>query len=179
MQAQTPEVSGEKATTPRYDTIVIRGAQGKSIPKEVDGGEVVAWSQGHSLAAMDALEEFVDNIAAGNCDQPDHLTQGAAEAMDLMRRRRDLGWDADEQSSEPVEASDGWTHEKPKVPGAYWVRGNLLQADALVQVKEVSGVLWCNLHTSTSEQNFDFTIRQLSDDFEWLGPLMPQEPANA
>ncbi|MFV2945282.1 hypothetical protein [Pseudomonas japonica] len=95
MQVETPEVSAQKATTPRYDTIVIRGATGKTIPKEVDGGEVVAWSLGHELAALDALEYFVDNLAAGNCLQPTHLTRGAAEARNLMRRRRVMGWDAD------------------------------------------------------------------------------------
>lgn len=96
MQTQTPEVSVEKATTPRYDTIVIRGAQGKTVPKEVDGGEVVSWSQGHSLAAMDALEEFVDDLAAGDCSYPAELTERANQAMALMRRRRELGWDAEE-----------------------------------------------------------------------------------
>ncbi|TIH10805.1 hypothetical protein [Pseudomonas leptonychotis] len=172
MQAQTPEVSSEKATTPRYDTIVIRGAKGQNVPKEVDGGEVVAWSRGHELAAMDALEEFVADMADGNCSQPEHLTHGAAYAMNLMRRRRDLGWDAGEPNPERVSV-DGWTHDKPAAPGAYWVRGNLLQADALVQVKEFSGALCCNLHGITSEQKFGFTIHQLSEDFEWLGPLAP------
>lgn len=101
MQAQTPEVSSKKANTPRYDTIVIKGAKGQNVPKEVDGGEVVAWSVGHGLAAMDALEEFVDDLAAGNCHQPAYLNQGAADAMNLMRRRRVLGWDADEPTGQP------------------------------------------------------------------------------
>ncbi|OVZ01708.1 hypothetical protein CDO39_19685 [Pseudomonas aeruginosa] len=39
MQVQTPEVGAEKASTPRYDTIVIRGATGKDVPREVDGRE--------------------------------------------------------------------------------------------------------------------------------------------
>lgn len=221
MQAQTPEVSSEKATTPRYDTIVILGATGQTIPKEVDGGEVVAWSHGHALAAMDALEEFVDDMAAGNCNQPAHLTQGAADAMNLMRRRRVLGWDADEPNeqppadwktavaraeatvrkvfegcddeareaieyfaamllaSEPAETTEqpptDWTHNKPTLPGAYWIRGNLLLTDALVEVKLVDGVLWCNLHQVNTELRFGngFTVEQLNPDFEWLGPLAP------
>ncbi len=67
---------------------------------------------------------------------------------------------------------DEWTREKPTVPGAYWVRGNGLP-DALVVVKYDEGELWCNLHMSTTEQNFGygFTIEQLDDRFEWLGPL--------
>jgi hypothetical protein len=96
MQVNPQEVSTEKATTPRYDTIVIRGATGQTIPQEVDGGEVVAWSLGHGLAAMDALEAFVDDLAAGNCHQPGHLTLDAADALNLMRRRRAIGWEADE-----------------------------------------------------------------------------------
>lgn len=96
MQAQTPEVSTEKATTPRYDTIVIRGAKGKTVPKEVDGGEVVSWSQGHDLAAMDALQEFVDDLAAGNCSCPAELTERANQVLAHVERRRKLGWDADE-----------------------------------------------------------------------------------
>lgn len=96
MQAEPKEVSADKATTPRYDTIVIRGATGQTIPKQVDGGEVVSWSVGHGLAAMDALEEFVSDLADGNCNQPPHLTQGAANAINLMRRRNALGWEVDE-----------------------------------------------------------------------------------
>ncbi|MEA1606126.1 hypothetical protein [Pseudomonas spirodelae] len=221
MQAQTPEVSSEQATTPRYDTIVIKGAKGKNVPKEVDGGEVVAWSVGHGLAAMDALEEFVDDLAAGNCHQPAYLHQGAADAMNLMRRRRVLGWDADEPTgqppadwktavalavatahhvfedceeearnaieylaalmlaSEPADITEqphtDWTHNKPTLPGAYWIRGNLLRADALIEVKRVDDELWCNLHLVNTEHRIEygFTIDQISPDFEWLGPLAP------
>lgn len=101
MQVETPEVGVPKANTVRYDTIVIRGATGQTIPREVDGGEVVAWSLGHGLAAMDALEEFVDVLAAGNCHLPPDLTQDAAEAINLMRRRRAIGWDADVATEQP------------------------------------------------------------------------------
>jgi len=200
-------------SSPRYDTIVICGAKGETVPKEVDGGEVVAWSRGHGLAAMDALEEFVDDLAAGNCNQSTHLTQGAADALNLMRRRRAIGWDADEPeqpsadwktavaraeatarlvfgaadpdamqaidymaglllANEPA-APSKWTHEKPTQPGAYWIRGNLFQEDALVQVKLVDGVLSCNLHQVNSDPGFEYgyTIEKMNKDFEWLGPL--------
>lgn len=98
MQVETPEVGAQKATTPRYDTLVVRGAAGKTVPREVDGGEVVAWSQGHGLAAMDALEVFVDDLADGSYHG---LAQGAADALNLMRRRRAIGWDADVVAEEP------------------------------------------------------------------------------
>lgn len=101
MQVNQPQGGTAEATTPRYDTIVICRSTGHTIPQEVDGGEVVAWSLGHGLAAMDALEEFVDDLAAGNCHQPAHLTQGAADALNLMRRRRAIGWEADEPTQQP------------------------------------------------------------------------------
>ncbi|AGL83815.1 hypothetical protein DMX09_25410 [Pseudomonas protegens] len=101
MQVNQPQGGTAEATTPRYDTIVICRSTGQTIPQEVEGGEVVAWSLGHGLAAMDALEEFVDDLAAGNCRQPAHLTQGAADALNLMRRRRAIGWEADEPTKQP------------------------------------------------------------------------------
>ncbi|MDH0894660.1 MULTISPECIES: hypothetical protein [unclassified Pseudomonas] len=66
-----------------------------------------------------------------------------------------------------------WTHHKPDQQGAYWIRGNSLEAPALVQVKLCDDGLWCNLHIRTTEPNFEygFSIAQLNDQFEWLGPL--------
>lgn len=98
MQVETPEVGAQKANTLRYDTLVIRGASGQTVPREVDGGEVVAWSLGHGLAAIDALEEFVNDLADGSYHG---LAPGAANALNLMRRRRALGWDADVVAQEP------------------------------------------------------------------------------
>lgn len=92
MQVNQPQGGNAEATTPRYDTIVIRGAQGKTVPKEVDGGEVVSWARGHSLAAMDALEHFVDDLAAGDCSYPEAITKRAQFALDLMTSRLDKGW---------------------------------------------------------------------------------------
>ncbi|HGQ7289481.1 TPA: hypothetical protein ACL1SV_002014 [Pseudomonas aeruginosa] len=66
MQANQPQGGDAKASTPRYDTIVIRGATGKDVPREVDGGEVVSWARGHELAAGDALLEFVNYVADGD-----------------------------------------------------------------------------------------------------------------
>lgn len=95
MQVNQPKGSTAEATTPSYDTIVIRGALGNTVPKEVDDGEVVSWSRGHELAAMDALEEFVEDIAAGDGSLPEAITTRAQSALDLMTRRRNQGWDAE------------------------------------------------------------------------------------
>jgi hypothetical protein len=97
MQANQPKGSTQKATTPRYDTIVIRGAMGNTVPKEVDGGEVISWSRGHELAAGDALLEFVNYVADADCGISPELSAKAREALDLMERRNRLGWEADEQ----------------------------------------------------------------------------------
>lgn len=76
---------------------------------------------------------------------------------------------------------NSWTHDKPTQPGAYWIRGNLLRADALIEVKLVDDELWCNLHLVNTEHRIEygFTIDQLSPDFEWLGPLMPKAVPHA
>ncbi|WP_171891618.1 hypothetical protein [Pseudomonas aeruginosa] len=97
MQANQPQGGSAKASTPRYDTIVIRGATGKGVPREVDGGEVVSWARGHELAAGDALLEFVNYVADGDCGITPELSTKARKALDLMERRSRLGWEADEQ----------------------------------------------------------------------------------
>lgn len=97
MQVNPQEVSADKATTPRYDTIVIRGATGKEVPQTVDGGEVVSWARGHELAAGDALLEFVNYMADGDCGINPELSDKARKALDLMERRSRLGWEADKQ----------------------------------------------------------------------------------
>ncbi|HHZ7667343.1 TPA: hypothetical protein ACWL5G_006399, partial [Pseudomonas aeruginosa] len=95
--ANQPQGGSAKASTPRYDTIVIRGATGKDVPREVDGGEVVSWALGHELAAGDALLEFVNYVADGDCGITPELSTKARKALDLMERRSRLGWEADEQ----------------------------------------------------------------------------------
>lgn len=95
-QAVERQDDHSKSTAPRYDTIVIRGAKGNTVPQEVDGGEVVSWSQGHELAAFDALRELVEDLAAGDDSYPEEITERAQFALSLMERRREKGWDADE-----------------------------------------------------------------------------------
>lgn len=115
MQAQTPEVSAEQATTPRYDTIVIRGALGKEIPHTVDGGEVVSWARGHELAAGDALLEFVNYVADGDCGIGPELSAKARQALDLMERRSAQGWDADEEPEDWQAAVNRAAHQAREV----------------------------------------------------------------
>lgn len=115
MQAQTPEVSAEQATTPRYDTIVIRGAIGKEVPRTVDGGEVVSWARGHELAAGDALVEFVNYVADGDCGIGPELSAKARKALDLMERRSAQGWDADEEPEDWQAAVNRAAHQARKV----------------------------------------------------------------
>lgn len=146
MQAQTPEVSGEKATTPRYDTIVIRGATGKTVPREIDGGEVVAWSAGHELAALDALQEFVDDLAAGNCDQHSRLTNEAAAALNLMHRRRAIGWAADEPADNPP--ADWKTAVARAVATARKVFGEDDTGEAMEAIRYMEAVLLTNEPTT-------------------------------
>ena len=66
-----------------------------------------------------------------------------------------------------------WTHNKPEVAGAYWVRGNGLDQAALIQIVDDAEGLLCNLHQRTSESDFGFwyAVSDLSDSFEWSGPL--------
>ncbi|QUE75805.1 hypothetical protein [Stutzerimonas stutzeri] len=115
MQAQPPEVSAEQATTPRYDTIVIRGALGKEIPRTVDGGEVVSWARGHELAAGDALLEFVNYVADGDCGIGPELSAKARKALDLMERRSAQGWDADEEPEDWQAAVNRAAHQAREV----------------------------------------------------------------
>nr|DAH57279.1 MAG TPA: hypothetical protein [Caudoviricetes sp.] len=68
-----------------------------------------------------------------------------------------------------------WTNKKPVVPGAYWIRGNGLDQDALIQVVVDECELRCNLHQRTTETDFGYgyALSDLDEGFEWLGPLFP------
>lgn len=123
MQANQPKGSTQKATTPRYDTIVIRGALGKTIPKEVDGGEVISWARGHSLAAMNALENFVDDLAAGDYLYPEAITKRAQSALDLMNSRLDKGWgeEGSVMNYDPnLTCSGNMATQKVRLTFGYW-----------------------------------------------------------
>ncbi|GEM_PF-5837653 len=89
------------------------------------------------------------------------------------------------ESTQPAAAQEAvaWSKTKPTVEGAYYVRGfNLFQPaqyEALVQVRthhfdgEPAPELVCNIHESTSNEDMDdwSPMVEMSDDFEWLGPL--------
>ncbi len=76
-----------------------------------------------------------------------------------------------------------WSKTKPTAEGAYYVRGfnlfQLAQYEALVQVRthhfdgEPAPELVCNIHESTSNEDMgDWSpMVDMSDDFEWFGPL--------
>lgn len=76
---------------------------------------------------------------------------------------------AEQPQGEPV----AWSTVKPTAPGAYWVRGNGLGQEALIQVIDNDGELRCNLHQRTTGADFGwgYAVADLSEDFEWLGPL--------
>lgn len=80
-----------------------------------------------------------------------------------------------QQQGEPV----AWTNNKPHMPGAYWIRGNGLDRDSLIEVVDDAGGLLCNLHQRTTEADFGYgySIDDLSDEFEWRGPLYAEQPA--
>lgn len=89
---------------------------------------------------------------------------GRDKAVELWNAR------AEQHQGEPV----AWSAVKPVSPGAYWIRGNGLDQEALVQVIN-DGELRCNLHQRTTEADFDwgYAVSDLSPEFEWLGPLYP------
>ncbi|WHS62235.1 hypothetical protein [Pseudomonas sp. G2-4] len=103
MQIDQSQDSTEEAAVTCYHTLVFRGALGSVIPKKVDGGEVISWSRGHELAAMEALEEFVEDLAADGCLYPASITERAQKVLDLMKLRRVHGWYAEAATVRAVE----------------------------------------------------------------------------
>lgn len=145
MQAQTPEVSGEKATTPADELRLVSVEQLQKIHRELDACQKVICLAGCRPRVPNGFD-------------PAYVT-GAQEQLKVIE--------------ELMKQEPSWTHEKPTQPGAYWIRGNSLEEPALIQVKQDCGDLWCNLHMRTTEPDFGYgySIAQLSDQFEWLGPL--------
>lgn len=79
----------------RYDTLVIEGATGTTVPREVDGGRVVSWARGHALAELEPLEVFVQSLANGDyIDLPGDALQLMAEgALARCDRQRKVGYE--------------------------------------------------------------------------------------
>ena len=84
-----------------------------------------------------------------------------------------------------------WIKTKPTAEGAYYVRGfnlfQIAQYEALVQVRmhhfdgEPAPELVCNIHESTSNEDMGewSPMVDMSDDFEWFGPLYAAPVAEA
>ncbi len=88
----------------RYDTLVIRGATSKEVPREAAGCEVVAWSAGHAIAEAGPLEEFVSGLANGDWySDVEAIATEAQRVLELAHRQRDQGW----LSSNNEEKSNG------------------------------------------------------------------------
>lgn len=85
----------------RYETLVVRGATSKDVPREAAGGEVVAWSAGHALAEQGPLEEFVQALADGDhaFENIDIIQAKASKVLELSNRQREHGWLDNEEKS--------------------------------------------------------------------------------
>lgn len=68
-------------TTTKYDTLVVEG-MGESIPREVGGMRVAAWSNGHALRRSEDLKSFIRKVAAGQFLYPE---QAASDLMERMK----------------------------------------------------------------------------------------------
>lgn len=96
-----------------------------------------------------------------------------------------------ESKAAAAQEAVAWSKTKPTAEGAYYVRGfnlfQLAQYEALVQVRthhfdgEPAPELVCNIHKSTSNAEMDdwSPIVEMSEDFEWLGPLVAAPVAAA
>lgn len=154
MQVNQPQGGSAEASTPAADLRLVSVQQLQKIHRDLDACQKVIWLAGCRPRVPSGFD-------------PAYVT-------DAQERLKEI-----EALLTAQDAPSKWTHDKPTQPGAYWISGNLLQADALVQVKLLDGVLWSNLHQVNTEQSFEygFTIEQLSNDFEWLGPLVANTSA--
>ncbi|MBP7657406.1 MAG: hypothetical protein KA742_12785, partial [Pseudoxanthomonas sp.] len=107
-----------------------------------------------------------------DCDDP-------GEAIDVLRER----YEAQAQGGGDV----AWSTNKPSHPGVYGVRGFNLgatpeeQFEAIVAVRLYEGDLICNLHESTSEDDFDrwTLVEDCNDGFEWCEFTPASAPPSA
>jgi len=81
-------------------------------------------------------------------------------------------------------AGGEWVIGSPAVPGIYRVRGwHVGEPDgtAVVEVVDLDGVLWCNLHCENSERDVEGewdTVADFNQRFEWqLLSTLPPPPA--
>lgn len=81
----------------RYDTLVIKNATDKAVPREAAGGQVVSWAAGHALAEMHPLEVLVKALAEGYMLCSEEVCEEARRALDLAARQRRAGYVEDYQ----------------------------------------------------------------------------------
>lgn len=155
MQAQTPEVSTEKATT---------AAVKKTLTLEV-------------IAGMEGPSAYIDDHRIAGPKpwgggQVKHNFK--VKLTELLRAVPGLTY---AQNAQP---SSGWTNKKPTIPGAYYVRGFRLgeinYRPALVEVDYgKQRQLICNINERNSEDDLRewSYLEDCADRFEWLGPLVP------
>lgn len=65
----------------RYDTFVVRNSTDPNIPRELAGGEVTAWAEGHRLDTLDACRAFIESIACGEFDNPSSAASNFLEGL--------------------------------------------------------------------------------------------------
>lgn len=150
MQAQNPEVSGDKATTPAPELRLVTVDQLKKIHRELDACQKVIWQAGCRPRVPGGFD-------------PAYVT-GAQEQLQVIEGL--------------IAKPTGWTKQKPTTSGAYWVRGFRLgepdSRPALVEVaRDEDGALLCNMneHNTNDETHQWSHVEDMADRFEWCGPL--------
>ncbi|UVK85200.1 hypothetical protein LOY46_11150 [Pseudomonas sichuanensis] len=92
--------------TERYDTLVIRGASGKEVPRMVDGGEVVSWAAGHAVAEASPVLEYVSDLAREAFGTVGEIADEARRVLALSKRQRQQGWLDQEQAEAAAEPQE-------------------------------------------------------------------------
>lgn len=65
-----------------YQTFVVKNPKSVDLRTPIHGGQVVAWSDGHVLIAIGALEDFIRSLSYGDIENPEQA------AIDLMERMK-------------------------------------------------------------------------------------------
>lgn len=158
MQVNPQEVSAEKATTAAADLRLVSVEQLKKIHRELDACQKVIWLAGCRPRVPNGFD-------------PAYVT-GAQEQLKVI--------------DDVIAAQPQWTNAKPEHPGAYWVRGFRLgepaSRPALVEVtRNETGTLLCNINDSnTNDETREWSfVEDLSERFEWCGPLLMLEVPHA
>lgn len=144
----------------------------KELFANANKGDREGWLKMTTNAALEEIEHHrrkLNNAVA--YEWHDEVKEHAADVANCSLMLLDV------MGLLPVQ-EPGWTHVKPAVPGAYWLRGTEelgLARTCLVEVVMDEGLLRVNLHQSTSQDDLSagYAVLALNDAFEWLGPLVP------